>query len=152
MIPHNPKRSLSDDLLRIHLLLQVGLSSGMLHVRSISQELCLRQSRITFPHLRRYFPLFISSASFSASMSATQGIEVSWTLGCNLWWYGLWVFLQTLACVCPGGRIGKMEISTSRSLLTPKTFPCVSTTASGSPALPMAPVQFAQSKSIYCFR
>ena len=37
-----------------------------------------------FTSLRHYFPFLISSASFSASMSATQGTEVSQSPDCAL--------------------------------------------------------------------
>ena len=86
----------------------------------------------------RYLPFLISSASFSASIS-TRKVFKSAELLDVLRRFG--VRLQTFACVCPGGRNGKTEISTSRSPLTPNTFPFESTTASASPALPIAPVR-----------
>ena len=47
--------------------------------------------------------------------------------------------LQTVACGCPGGRIGKAEISATRRLETPKTFPFESATAMVSLRRPILP-------------
>ena len=95
----------------------------------------------------RYLPLLISSASFSASISTRKAFK-SAELVAVLRRFG--VRLQTFACVCPGGRNGKTEISTSRSPLTPNTFPFGSTTASVSPALPIAPVQLVSQDPLQC--
>ena len=49
-------------------------------------------------------------------------------------------YLQTVACGCPGGSRGNAEISATRSLETPNTFPVESVTAMGSLRWPILPV------------
>lgn len=102
---------------------------NFVHHNPLIDLLTINCSRINL--LRLIHPWSISSAIFSASIYTVLHNGISFKTKTNKH------TTKTHLCGCPGGKNGNALASTTRNPRTPKTLARLSTTAIGSPALPI---------------